>query len=94
MRVTIHGPNGMPGNGPSMHVHATGCADLNKPLYRHNTAEAWSMDADSAQEVVEATYSDQMAEADDEWATWEPYADDFKFFPCTKSLPTERQPES
>jgi hypothetical protein len=42
-------------------------------------------------ELVEDWYGDQMGDnvPGDPWATWEPYASDFRVFPCVGELPSE-----
>jgi hypothetical protein len=80
--VTVYGPN-LPTQGETFHVHAAGCADVRRGFYpglSKHQAMAW--EAESIQEIVEEVYLDQIAESDGEWATWEPYAHDFKIFPC------------
>lgn len=79
-RVTIHGPNLMV-PGPTFHVHAEGCADLRKRLYR-GADGGWTVEATSQQDVVEEIYQDIMAENEGDLASWEAYADDVRIFPC------------
>lgn len=89
--VTVIGPN-IPGNqAETFHVHAAFCADLAKPRYRI-TERSDGLLYDSLQAIVEDWYGDMIAENEpgDDWATWEPYASDFKVFPCVKGLPNER----
>ena len=85
MNVTITGPNAHRG---MFHVHRTGCADLQRGVYRTIplNVERYEEDHDSAQSVVECVYSDIIGE--NPGTTWENYAGEFRFFPCTESLPT------
>lgn len=93
MKVTIYGPN-LPSQDETFHVHAAGCADTKRGIYRHIRAGGdqggWDIEVTSVRQIVEDVYSDQMAENDDEWATWQPYASDFKVFPCV-DLPDEAE---
>ncbi len=86
MNVTITGPNA---HGGMFHVHATGCADLARGVYRtiRPNIERYEEEHASVQSVVEDVYSDIIAENDGELATWEPYASEFQFFPCVNGLP-------
>jgi hypothetical protein len=93
MKVEVWGPNLPSEMGEeTFHVHAVGCADTKRGWYPRLGRDSgpWAIEVDSVQEVVEDVYSDQMAENDDEWATWEPYLSDFQFFPRTASLARER----
>jgi hypothetical protein len=85
-RIAIYGPNLATG-GASFHVHAVGCADTRKRLYRGHAPMTFDPDdipgsanETTRQTIVEEVYSDQIAEqmGDDLTA----YMDDFKFFPC------------
>lgn len=66
-------------------VHRAGCADLDKPATRRIENNRWTITAASQQEAVEDYAADFMAENPD-W-TWEMYAQDVRFFPCTEPLP-------
>lgn len=91
MRLTVHGPNGMP-DGITFHVHVAGCADLaRRPHYRRSRGEAWTADFDSVQDVVVTTYSDIMSENDETDDDYERYLGEFHFFPCTEALPQESE---
>lgn len=92
-RVTIYGPN-LYGVPETFHVHAEGCADTRKALYRQAAGEAWSTSAESIRGVVEDVYSDIIAEQEEgsDWSTWEAYLSEFKFFPCVE-LPLEAEDE-
>lgn len=87
-RVIIYGPN-LPGPTETFHVHAEGCADTKRGIYRGirvgGDQGGWSIEAASVQEVVEEVYADIMDENGD---TWEDYLSEFKVFPCV-TLPTE-----
>lgn len=90
MYVTVTGPNP---HGGMFHVHRTGCADLSRGVYRRIPLnnERYELEFDSVQDVVEDIYSDIIAENDD---TWETYVSEFRFFPCTDSLPRTLAPFS
>lgn len=85
------GPNLRDPDGFTFHVHAEGCKDMRKPLYRnfeHQADIEHPIDFDSLRELVEWAYDGQLSDnADDPvWSTWEPYAEDFKVFNCAKGL--------
>jgi hypothetical protein len=81
-RVTVLGPN-LNSTDETFHVHATGCADIRRSkVYVGAVKWASQMEVQTLQDVVEDTYQDQIAESEGLWATWEPYASDFRVFPC------------
>lgn len=90
--VTVVGPNLPDQSQGDMHVHAAGCADLKRGQLR-NHAERWTVEVDSVQAVVEAIYSDMIAECDPDepYGTWVDYEADLHFAPCTDHLPRDRQ---
>lgn len=92
MKIEIVGPNLVDQSKGSFHVHAAGCADLNKRQYHSNRnieQYLWIIEAESQQEIVEEVYSDFLPTNDDgEPTTWLDYADDVYIFPCVK-LPEE-----
>lgn len=78
-RVTIVGPN-LPrslADQGTFHVHAAGCADLNRGAIREAAMDAWTIEATSKTEVCDATYdpSDFQCESGE-------YLYDFHFAPC------------
>lgn len=89
MLITLVGPN-IPGNqGATFHVHAAGCADLQKHHYARMT-EKYDLESASFRDLVEDTYQDQLAENEGtDWGTWLTYEDEFRLFPCASSLPRE-----
>ena len=90
MQVTIHGPNLHDQSQGTFHVHAAGCRDNHREVRANGSENPWTLEVDSAQAVVEEVYADQIAEAEGEWASWEPYLSDFAFYPCVQNLPNER----
>jgi hypothetical protein len=93
MKLTIHGPNLIDQSKGDFHVHAAGCRDNHREVRMNGSEHPWTLEADSAQAVVEAIYSDHIAErqAGDPYSTWQPYLEGIAFFPCVKDLPNERQ---
>jgi len=79
MRVSVFGPN-LRVPGPTFHVHAEGCADTRKSVYRGHRPATW--DAASATEVC-----DEMYPPEDFDCKSGEYLDDFRFFPCCDALP-------
>lgn len=92
MIVRVVGPNLNDQTRGTFHVHADGCADLKKygPGRRFGGDEYGEretpLDVDTALEVVEEIYADQLDENPD--VTAADWLDDFYFAPCVKSLPT------
>lgn len=80
MKLNITGPN--IGLGGEFHVHAAGCADLRKAIYRGNP-ESCNEDYDTFQSMVEDYYCHQI---DESGGTWDEYAMDFHVFPCVTQL--------
>jgi hypothetical protein len=80
--VTVCGPNLPDQSKGDMHVHAAGCADLKRGQLRQ--ADKWTVEVDSVQAVVEAIYSDMIAECDPDepYGTWVDYEADLYFAPC------------
>ncbi len=96
MKVTIIGPNLLDQSKGSFHVHATGCAHLNRGEYRRLGRDAgiYHEDHDTVRSVVDSVYGPESGgfyeEADlDPETAWTDYVHDFHFAPCTKGLPTE-----
>ena len=91
MKVRVVGPNLRDDSKGTFHVHADGCKDLTKygPGRRLGGdckgEEEMLLDVDTAVEVVEATYADQLSENPDVVASDWLY--DFHFAPCVKGLP-------
>jgi len=83
MQVVICGPNIRFRHGCTFEVHTAGCADLKRGQCRQDS-HPLALDADSVLEVVEAMYSDQIAESDDDI---DMYVHDFHFAPCCNALP-------
>ena len=63
-----------------LHVHAPGCADLNKRLYKGG--DPLNEDFANEQEMVESYYDNHINEAPG--STWQDYRTEFKVFPCVK----------
>ncbi len=82
MKLVICGPN-LPGNTETFHVHAEGCADLKKAMYRHADGKhdqgGYVEEHTSRQSVVEETFSDMIDESGGEWTDYE---GEFRFFRC------------
>lgn len=90
MKVTVHGPNGTwSRNDVTFHVHAAGCADTRKAMYRMSIeTRGWEIEVASRDEVVEATYEPECFLYDPtDAADRAAYDEDFHFFPCTAGLP-------
>lgn len=84
--LEVWGPN-LPTRNEQIHVHAKGCADTKRGMYR--TAESpWLASFESEREVVEGVYPPEEFgyDADKEW---QDFAGDVKFFPCCDDLPRE-----
>jgi len=81
LKVTTIGPNGL--DDASFHVHLQGCQDTKGRKYRRS--EKYNEEITSKKNMVEGTYSDQIAE--NENGTWEDYLDEFRFFPCLGEVP-------
>lgn len=87
MKVTIVGPNLRDQSKGQFIVHEASCADLRRLARREpEVANGWTIEVESEQDIVEAVYSDHMAERteDDPWSAWEPYRSDFHFCPCVR----------
>lgn len=83
MKVSVIGPNEVV-DGFTFHIHAEGCRDISGygPLERN-----WSFDAQSVQHVTEELFSDfigsdETADDDGKYTTWEDYVNEVRFFPC------------
>lgn len=63
----------------TIHVHAVGCADLNKAKFRHMESQ-WTQEAASAKDVVIDVYPPDHF--DYEPKDWEEFAGDIHFYPC------------
>lgn len=81
--LRILGPNGMPANSATFHVHAANCADVRKAKYSRCDG-GYVETHTSVQSVVEGTYSDILAEGS--YNGWEDLLSEFDFFPCTAGL--------
>jgi hypothetical protein len=79
MNVAIWGPN-LPSSSEAMHVHAPGCADTSRGVYRQ-AGRPWTIDADTLRDLVLAVYppEDFGYDADTEWLD---YSGDIRVFPC------------
>lgn len=85
-RVICIGPNLPDQTRGSFHVHAVGCADIDRS-YRSrefDTDKTNVIEVNTLEELVEYVYADQLREEED--ATASDYANDFYVFPCVKGL--------
>lgn len=83
MRVVIYGPNAL----PCMHVHAEGCSDTKRGVYKRLDAsgeKGWVIDAASQQDIVFDIYPPDNFDYEPE--EWESYLNEVRIFPCV-SLP-------
>lgn len=84
MRVTTVGPNLRDQSTGTFHVHAEGCRDLKRAIYRF--AESDTRDFPTRRALVLDAYPPEDFQ-------WDPateygmYRDDFHFFPCVDALP-------
>ena len=85
-KLEVWGPN-LRTTAEQIHVHAAGCADTKRGIYRGAEAPSVS-DFTSQRDVVEFVYpaGDFEYDADTEW---ESFAGDVRFFPCCEDLPTQ-----
>jgi hypothetical protein len=90
VRVTICGPNLRDQSKGTFHVHAEGCADLQRGARREpEYAKGWTIDAASLVEVCDEVYPPEDFECESgEWTY------DFHVFPCASALPTGTVPPS
>lgn len=88
MKVHIIGPNLPDQSKGSFHVHAEGCADVERSVnYRSPdfaTDKRITWEARSQLDVAAQTYADQIAEGS---MTAEDGVFDMHFFPCCQDLP-------
>ena len=89
MKLTISGPNP---HGGMFHVHATGCADLKRGVYRHLSAsnpfsEMYEEEHEDVQSVVLSVFDNGIMDEQDGPVTYQDFVSEFKFFPCTAGLP-------
>jgi hypothetical protein len=85
-KLEVWGPN-LRTTDEQIHVHAAGCADTKRGIYRGAEAPSVS-DFTTQREVVEFVYppADFEYDADTEW---EGFAGDVRFFPCCGDLPAQ-----
>jgi hypothetical protein len=98
VKLTIIGPNLADQSKGAFHVHATGCADLNRGQYRNlhrGDTGTYVEDHDSIRSVVDSVYGPEAGgfyeenDLDPETA-WREYEHDFYFAPCCwDALPAE-----
>jgi hypothetical protein len=82
-KLVVIGPN-LPGNTEQTHVHAAGCADTRKGIYRHHQEDAnFVVELDSFRAVVEYVYPPSDFGYDPETELGH-YSSDIKVFPCVK----------
>jgi hypothetical protein len=82
VKVSVIGPNGI--NDATFHIHKAGCRDIK----RYGRIERpWDFYTLTVRDAVEELYSDfiDTGEGTEGW-TWEDYAMDVRFFPCTEEL--------
>lgn len=87
MQVTICGPNLYDQSKGQFHVHAAGCADLQRGARREpEYANGWTIEASTRDEVGDEIYADHIAEG-----SMEPGQGQFDchFFPCCDALSKE-----
>lgn len=91
MRVTVVNVNG------TMHVHAEGCADLNRKMYRAELSGTWTIETLDRKTVVEDSFGPAagsfyaesgLPEGDPD--NWREFVSTFSFAPCI-SLPDVAQ---
>jgi hypothetical protein len=91
-KVAVYGPN-LATSGETFHVHAVGCSDTRRILYRGHVPIVFDPDdiPGSANETIQETiageiYSDQIREheSNDDGVNVADYVEDFKFFPCVE----------
>ena len=89
LALQVWGPNLRTKDGATFHVHSAGCPDTTKGIYRKAKTAGdqggWEIEATDVAEVVEAIYSDIIAE--NPGTTWADYADDVRIFPCSTLAP-------
>lgn len=85
--VLVYGPNLRAPDGATFHVHAPGCSDTRKALYRMAEQPPWTAEVGSVRDVTTNIYEPDCFlydPADEEEAA--PYEQDIKIFPCVKGL--------
>lgn len=90
MKIKTFGPNLVDQSKGGFHVHAADCNDCKKAEYKRCDGGR-TEEFTTKREVVEDVYADIIAdnEGDEHWGGWESYLQEFHFFPCCDSLPTE-----
>lgn len=90
MRVHIIGPNLRDQSKGDFHVHAEGCADVQRnPEYQvpdYDTDRKLVYDVTSQRDVSEFIYSDMIGEGS---MTWQDGVDTFHLSPCVGDLPMD-----
>lgn len=83
VHVEIWGPN-LGVKGEQIHVHAKGCADTKKGLYKQAGKDArWICAVESQRDLVEAVYPPEDFQYDPE-TELDQYAADIRVFPCVE----------
>lgn len=88
MKVTIIGPNLRDQSKGSHHVHAAGCADIQRTALRDPAYRVgWTIEATSEQQVVTDVYDPSNFQYDpNDWDDYAAYRGDIHFFPCCDGL--------
>lgn len=79
-QVTITGPNA---HGGMFHVHATGCADLSRGVYRSipRNIERYEEEHSSIESIVFGIFDNGIMDENPELG-WEDYLSELHIFPC------------
>lgn len=87
IKVAVCGPNLRDQSRGQFHIHAVGCADLNRTRREPEYEHAWTVEVNTRKDIVLAIYEPEDFEydADSEWQNF----DDMFVFPCVKGLVDE-----